>query len=278
MTNFGSENTAALFIGSGGPDLSVAAAKYLREIKDHRPNTKNAVDALNVLWSAADIGALLAKNNWVVMTGGYYMGAMGVASKAAYVISEKLDEAPKPVGAVFSEFFPDDPLTIKGKVVPVGSLSERQELYYERANAFFFMGGGGLGTLSEITGAMKDDSMREEIAKFGTNPNGVNLKPRPFIVIDPTGKMQELLKYIFGTYVGKDKALKDEIMSGIFKRMYFFGEKAFTPAGGQDNYPGLVHVSEASRESITQILDVASGKRTEISSVITTFYEILSST
>jgi len=277
MTEAVNENVAALFIGSGGPDLGVAAAGYLKELRDHGPNAGTAKDALNVLWSAADIGSLLAKNDWNVMTGGYYMGAMGMASKAASTVADRQGGTPKPIGAVFSDFFPNDPLTIKGEVVPIRSLSQRQELYYTRARAFFFMGGGGLGTLSEITGAMKDDSMRQEIKMGGTNTEKDNLELRPFIVIDPTGKMQELLKYIFGAYVGKEKALKDEIMSGIFKRMYVFGPESFTPAGGQDAYPGLAHLSEASKQSILQILNVTSGKRTEAPPGVTTFYDMLSS-
>lgn len=123
MTNPDSECSAAIFAGGGGPELGKAAAGYLREIRDRGPNVKTATDALNVLWSTADVGSILAKNGWRVITGGYYMGSMGMASRSAYVVSKKQDETHSPIGAIFSEFFPNDPLTIQGELVNVGSLS-----------------------------------------------------------------------------------------------------------------------------------------------------------
>src|SRR3989344_2122889 len=275
MANPDNEYAAAIFAGGGGPDLGKAAAGYLKEIRVQGLKSESAKESLNILWSMAEIGSLLSNIGWRVITGVYYMGPMGMASKAAFETSKNQGGRATPIGAIFSDFFPEDPLTAKGEVLEVKNLSQRQEMYFSRARAFFFMGGGGLGTLSEITGAMKDDSLREEVLKFGTHTEKDNLKPRPFFVIDPTGKMQELLTFIIEKYIGKEKALGDEIISGILKRMYIFGEDSFVPAGGQGKYPGLVHLSEDSKKAIEQILTAQSNEQTPKLPEVATLYGMI---
>jgi predicted Rossmann-fold nucleotide-binding protein len=263
---------AAVFAGGGDSLLDKYAYKLLQEIKNGGRLAKSATEKINTLWATADIGALLTKEGWGVITGGYYMGPMGMASRSAFSISRKLSLPNKPIGAVFTNDYPDDPLTIQGQLVDVKNVSQRQEYYFKNASAFFFMGGGGLGTLNEIAGALKDDFHRAEISTNGRPRSETNLNLRPFIVVDPVGKTQELLYFIFNSYIGKEKYSRDKIILDILKRIFLINDDGFQLISNQEQYPGLMRLTEKGKKQITDILDHFTGITGQDLSSVPTFY------
>ena len=245
---------AAIFIGSSGGESRKIAANCLRPVREEGKMTQDQIDVLNILWSAADMGALMARNGIDIWTGAYYEGALGLVSLAAQKASQRFGTNTLQLGAVFERYFPNDPNVIQGELTPVSTNSERLGLYFKKANAFILMGGGGLGTLAEIFGAFKDDTLRHEIVTYGTYIDPDNLNLRPFIIVDSTGKTQVLLSFIFNSFIGQEKCLGSQIITDLMKRIYIFGPEAFEKIKKQDRYLGLMRLNPESKAQIVNIL------------------------
>lgn len=247
--------TAAVFIGSSGGDSRKIASNLLRPVHEGLNMTPDQIEKTNILWSAADMGALLAKKGIDIITGGYYEGELGMASWAANRASRRFGTHTQQFGPVFEKYFPGDPNVIDGELIQVYTNSERLGIYFKKADAFILMAGGGLGTLAEIFGAFKDDTLRHEIVTYGTHADSDNLNLRPFIVVDPTEKTQELLKFIFNSFIGQERCQGNQIITDLMKRIYIFGPEAFVDIPTHKNYPRLKRLKPESKNQIINILN-----------------------
>jgi predicted Rossmann-fold nucleotide-binding protein len=239
---------AAVFAGSSGGESAQIARTILNPY--HTPNLREDIifqredaNALNVLWSAADIGAMLGREGWQVITGGYDLGPMAMASRAAHVSARMAGHNVKPLVATFPEWFPNDQ-PLPGEEVKVKDLSERQGVYFKGARAFFFLGGGGWGTGSEIAGALKDEELKEEATAEGH----VKFSPRPFFVVDPVGRTLDFLRYYCEVY---DSRKLDSTNPSIIDRIYVLDRDNFMMTPRQAD---LLRLSNTAKQAIVSTL------------------------
>ncbi|OGM11380.1 hypothetical protein A2Z22_01190 [Candidatus Woesebacteria bacterium RBG_16_34_12] len=177
----------------------------------------DSIDALDAMWLAADIGRVLAENDWQLVTGGYDMGTMGMVSRSAAIFGEKRRSGKKPVGIPLTEYFPRDPHTT-GDLLSAKDLPDRLSKL-TNAEAFIVLRGAH-GTLNELTTVMEEEDLRDDATKEGNK----TFKPRPVIVADPSGRMEGLLSYIFGVYTPSFYKRVDE---NIIDRVYILGKECF---------------------------------------------------
>ncbi len=274
MTSNG-ERVAALFIGGGATPIEKIAVQELKILKENGVEAASSADRLNTLWCGADVASIVTSAGWSVMTGGYYEGPLGIANKTASVISHKHNNIARPMGVIFPEKYPNDPLTIEGQLFRADDTADRLKIYNDKSQAFFLMGGGGLGTGEEIFFTLKEVAGYDEVAviKGSEWAKQLNLSPRPILVVDPTEKVQELLKFYFIKSIDQARRQKDPVMRSLFKRVYIFGKSSFRKVNN-DKYPGLLRLSESSKKEIIAILGRYSGEQVELPAV-ETFADIL---
>lgn len=236
MNKEGAYSQAAVFMGSSGGETISSLTAVMRNWRENGRDWGNIPlsehDALTRFRLAAHIGALLTQNNWQVMTGGYPLGAMGMANFAAANVADKSDSLPRPLGVIFPSMFPND-TPVRGELVPVNNLAERLGVFMN-ANAFFVLGGGGSGTINEITTAVKDNDLRRE----STNEGVKLFKERPIIMIDPTHEVQNKLKIIYGANLG-------------IPHLYDLGEENFTR---NKDFPRLARMNNKATDYILSLL------------------------
>ena len=103
----------------------------------HKEPTLELANKLNVILAAGEVGKMLTKLGWQVMTGGYYEGPMGRVSASAHIAANR-QIGPQPLAAVFSDIWPGDELEAHGEKVPMTDMDERTGLFLKNANNFFF--------------------------------------------------------------------------------------------------------------------------------------------
>jgi len=126
--------------------------------------------------SARRTGRLLAESGMELIYGGGHIGLMGLAADAA------LDAGGRVVG-IIPDFLHERELahTRVSELVVVGSMHERKQRMFERADAFAILP-GGLGTLDEAFECMTWKQLK--------------LHDKPIAIVDVDGYWQPLLKLL----------------------------------------------------------------------------------
>jgi uncharacterized protein (TIGR00730 family) len=126
--------------------------------------------------SARRTGHLLAQSGMELIYGGGHIGLMGLAADAALAAGGR-------VIGIIPDFLHGRELTHTKvtELVVVGSMHERKQRMFERADAFAILP-GGLGTLDEAIECMTWKQLR--------------LHDKPIVLVDVEGYWQPLLKLI----------------------------------------------------------------------------------
>ena len=126
--------------------------------------------------SARRTGRLLAQSGMELIYGGGHIGLMGLAADAALAAGGR-------VVGIIPDFLHARELTHErlSELVVVGSMHERKQRMFERADAFAILP-GGLGTLDEAIECITWKQLR--------------LHDKPIVLVDVEGYWQPLLKLI----------------------------------------------------------------------------------
>jgi predicted Rossmann-fold nucleotide-binding protein len=183
----------AVFGGASGgaPDSGIKAFRQKWEAVDRDWSQLNPTDIenLDAMWLAADLGRVLSRNNWQVMTGGYNVGTMGMIDRSVAVFGRRDRQTRQTTGVPLTSYFSNIPHT-KGEIRGASNLGNRLGEIMS-ADAFIVLR-GTTGTLTELFVMIEEENLRR-LSKLG-------FEPRPIIVADPTGKMIDPLHYLFAEF------------------------------------------------------------------------------